>query len=278
MIEHCLYPVAGFGTRFLPVTKTVAKELLPVLDKPLLQYAIEESYSCGILNHHFIINNFKTAIQDYLNPHPYLENLISGTPKEQKLIEINEIIKKCNFIYYEQSQMLGLGHAILQSEEGLKSNSFAVILPDDLCSNKCKSVVQQLIDVHNAYPDKCIVAVEEVDIEEVHKYGVIDGCVDSENKNLIMVSRMVEKPNIKEAPSRLAIIGRYVLTSEIFTELKNVKPDLNGEIQITDALKGLALKDKVIALKFEGMRIDCGSVEGFIEANNYFLTQSKEKS
>jgi len=278
MIEHCLYPVAGFGTRFLPVTKTVAKELLPVLDKPLLQYAIEESYGCGILNHHFIINNFKTAIQDYLNPHPYLENLISANPKEQKLIEINEIIKKCNFTYFEQSQMLGLGHAILQSEVGLKSNSFAVILPDDLCTNLGKSVIQQLIDVHYAHPNKCIVAVEEVDIKEVHKYGVIDGSIDSENENLIKVSKMVEKPNIKEAPSNLAIIGRYVLTSEIFAELKKVKPDSNGEIQITDALKELALKSKVIALKFEGKRIDCGSVEGFIEANNYFLAQSKENS
>jgi len=278
MIEHCLYPVAGFGTRFLPVTKTVAKELLPVLDKPLLQYAIEESYSCEILNHHFIINNFKTAIQDYLNPQPYLERLISGTPKEQKLTEINEIIKKCNFTYYEQSQMLGLGHAILQSEEGLKSNSFAVILPDDLCSNKGKSVIQQLIDVHNANPDKCIVAVEEVDIKEVHKYGVIEGCIDVENENLIKVSKMVEKPNINETPSNLAIIGRYVLTPEIFAELKKVKPDSNGEIQITDALKELALKAKVIALKFEGKRIDCGSMEGFIEANNYFLAQSKENS
>jgi len=278
MIEHCLYPVAGFGTRFLPVTKTVAKELLPVLDKPLLQYAIEESYGCKILNHHFIINNFKTAIQDYLNPHPYLENLISGTPKEQKLIEINEIIKKCNFTYFEQSKMLGLGHAILQSEEGLKSNSFAVILPDDLCTNIGKSVIQQLIDVHYVHPDKCIVAVEEVDIKEVHKYGVIDGCIDSKNENLIKVSKMVEKPNIKEAPSNLAIIGRYVLTPEIFAELKTVKPDSNGEIQITNALKKLALKAKVIALKFKGKRIDCGSVEGFIEANNYFLAQSKENS
>jgi len=278
MINHCLYPVAGFGTRFLPVTKTVAKELLPILDKPLLQYAIEESYNCGILNHHFIVNKYKKAIQDYLSPHPYLDNLILGTPKEQKLLKINEIIKKCNFTFFDQAQMLGLGHAILQSEEGLKTNSFAVVLPDDLCFNKGKSVIQQLIDVSNTNPDKCIVAVEEVGMQEVSKYGVIDGFIDSENKNIIKVSKMVEKPNIEEAPSNLAIIGRYVLTPEIFGHLKKVKPDRNGEIQITDALKELAKKEKVIAIKFEGKRIDCGSVKGFIEANNYFLSQSKENS
>ena len=270
MIKYCLFPVAGFGTRFLPVTKTVPKELLPIIDKPLIQYAIDEAYESGISEMILVINEHKLAIKKYFEPFPYLESLISSSSKINKLDCIKNISDNCSLNFINQTEMLGLGHAILQCKELTKNESFGVILPDDLCFNKTDSIMQQMIKVHEKNPDKCVVAIERVDYEDVNKYGIISGDTFSHNKKIIAVKNMTEKPRTEEALSNLAIIGRYILTKEIYSELEITNPDLNGEIQITDALRNLAEKGKVLAYIFDGTRLDCGSVEGFIEANIFF--------
>jgi len=268
MIKHCLFPVAGFGTRFLPVTKTVPKELLPILEKPLIQYAIDEAYESGISEMVLVINEHKLAIKKYFEPFPYLESLISSSPKIDKLNCIKKITRNCNLNFINQTEMLGLGHAILQGKNIIGKNPFAVILPDDLCHNKDQSVMSQMQEIFNENKDKCIVAVEEVNIKDVDKYGVIS--YKASSNNAFQVEDMIEKPSPSEAPSNLAIIGRYILTPDIFDILEQTEPDHNGEIQITNALRELAKNGKVLAYKFKGRRIDCGSVEGYISANVFF--------
>ena len=270
MIKYCLFPVAGFGTRFLPVTKTVPKELLPILDRPLIQYAIDEAYESGISEMVMIVNEYKLAIKKYFEPFPYLESLISSSPKINQLKCIDNITKNCTLNFINQTEMLGLGHAILQGKDIIGHNPFAVVLPDDLCHNEDESVIDQMQEIYKENKDKCIVAVEEVNIKDVNKYGVISFDSSLENTDIFYVNDMIEKPSSIEAPSNLAIIGRYILTPDIFEILEQTKPDQNGEIQITNALRELAKIGKVIAYKFKGRRIDCGSVEGFIEANTLF--------
>jgi len=277
MIKHCLFPVAGFGTRFLPVTKTVPKELLPILEKPLIQYAVDEAYESGIYEMVLVINEHKLAIKKYFEPFPYLESLISSSSKIDKLNCIQNITNNCNLSYINQSEMLGLGHAIFQGRDFIGQNPFAVILPDDLCQNEEQSVLNQMHEIFKKNSDKCIVAVEEVDINDVEKYGVISFSSSTKNENVFNVDDMVEKPSPNEAPSNLAIIGRYILTPEIFEILEHTKSDQNGEIQITNALRELAKIGKVIAYKFKGRRIDCGSVEGYVKANIFFSDQSGMK-
>ena len=268
MIKHCLFPVAGFGTRFLPVTKTVPKELLPILDKPLIQYAIDEAYESELSEMVFVINEHKSAIKKYFEPFPYLESLISSSTKIDKLNCIHNITRNCNLNYINQAEMLGLGHAILQGKDVVGNNPFAVVLPDDLCYDEDQSVMKQMQEIFKENKDKCIVAVEEVNINDVNKYGVIS--FKSSSNNAFQVDDMIEKPSPSEAPSNLAIIGRYILTPDIFEILEQTEPDHNGEIQITNALRELAKNGKVIAYKFKGKRIDCGSVEGYINANIFF--------
>ena len=268
MIKYCLFPVAGFGTRFLPVTKTVPKELLPIMEKPLIQYAIDEAYESGMSEMVIVINEHKLAIKQYFEPFPYLESLISSTPKIDKLNCINEITENCTLDFINQTEMLGLGHAILQGKDTIRNNPFAVILPDDLCYNEENSVLNQMLEISKENIDKCIVAVEEVNIKDVDKYGVIS--IKSLSNNVFQVEDMIEKPSPSDAPSNLAIIGRYILTPDIFDILEQTEPDQNGEIQITNAWMELAKNGKVIAYKFKGRRIDCGSVEGYINANIFF--------
>ena len=270
MIKHCLFPVAGLGTRFLPVTKTVPKELLPILDKPLIQYAIDEAYESELTEMVLVINEHKLAIKKYFEPFPYLESLISSSTKINKLDCIGNITKNCTLNFINQIEMLGLGHAILQGKDIIGNNPFAVVLPDDFCHDEDQSVMSQMHEIFKENRDKCIVAVEEVDIKDVNKYGVISFSSSTKNENVFNVDDMVEKPSPNEAPSNLAIIGRYVLTPEIFEILEHTKSDQNGEIQITNALRELAKIGKVIAYKFKGKRIDCGSVEGYIKANIFF--------
>jgi len=270
MIKHCLFPVAGFGTRFLPVTKTVPKELLPILEKPLIQYAVDEAYESGLTEMVLVINEHKSAIKKYFQPFPYLESLISSSTKIDKLNCIKNITKNCNLDFINQTEMLGLGHAILQGRHIIGNNSFAVVLPDDLCHNENQSVMSQMQEIFEEHKDKCIVAIEEVKIKDVEKYGVISYKHLPEEENVFHVDDMIEKPSPDKAPSNFAIIGRYILTPDIFKALDRTKPDQNGEIQITYALRELARKGKVIAYKFEGKRIDCGSVEGYINANIFF--------
>jgi len=269
MINKCLFPAAGYGTRFLPATKAVPKEMLPILTKPLLQYAVEEALSAGITNMAIVTGRGKRAIEDHFDNAFELESQLSGTSKEHHLKEIKEIIKKSTFTYVRQKQMLGLGDAILTSKPLIGNETFAVILADDLCDCADDGVISQMIEIYNQY--QCsVVAIQEVPIHQTKKYGIIDGKLLDNSNNTYQVTDMVEKPEEKHAPSNMAIIGRYILTHDIFDILNNIKPDKTGEIQITDALRIQAKQGKVIAYKFKGKRFDCGSVKGYLEATNHF--------
>jgi UTP--glucose-1-phosphate uridylyltransferase len=269
-INKCLFPVAGYGTRFLPATKAIPKEMLPILTKPLIQYGVEEAMSAGMTTMAIVTSKYKQAIKNHFEPHVDIEASIKGTVKASLLDEVNHVSKQCNFTYIEQRQMLGLGHAIYTGKPLIGNEPFAVILPDDLCINDGDSVLKQMVDIYEQYPDCCIVAIEEVPMTEVDKYGVIDGDLLEGFNEAYRVNSMVEKPSPAEAPTNLAIIGRYILTHEIFEVLENTAPDKNGEIQITDALMTLAKQGKVIAYKFQGARFDCGNVKGFVVATNHF--------
>ena len=269
MIKKCLFPAAGYGTRFLPATKAMPKEMLPILTKPLIQYGVEEAVEAGMDTMAIVTGRGKRAIEDHFDISYELEHQIKGTSKEHYLTEIRDVINKCTFSYTRQMQMKGLGHAILSGETLIGNEPFAVVLADDLCDNigQCGGVLSQMMEIYKKY--QCsIVAIEEVPKEDVSKYGVIAG--NEIEEGLFMIKDMVEKPNPKEAPSNLAIIGRYILTPDIFEIIKNTKPGKGGEIQITDALLTQAKKGMVLAYKFNGRRFDCGSVDGFVEATNYF--------
>jgi UTP--glucose-1-phosphate uridylyltransferase len=269
LITKCLFPAAGYGTRFLPATKAVPKEMLPVLTKPLLQYGVEEALSAGISNLAIVTGRGKRSIEDHFDNAFELESQLKGTSKEYYLKEIRDIINKSTFTYVRQKQMLGLGHAILTGEPLIGNEPFAVILADDLCDCKDTSVIAQMIEIYNKY--QCsIIAITEVPLSQTKDYGIIDCKPISNSNDIFWVTNMIEKPKKKDAPSNLAIIGRYILTPDIFTILKNIKPDNNGEIQITDALVTQAKKGKVIAYKFEGERFDCGSIKGYLDGINYF--------
>ena len=269
-IAKCLFPVAGYGTRFLPATKAIPKEMLPILTKPLIQYGVEEAMSAGMTNIAMVTSQYKQAIKNHFEPHADIEESIKDTAKATLLDELNHISEQCDFTYIEQDQMLGLGHAIYTGKPLIGNEIFAVILPDDLCTNNGDSVLKQMTKLYEQHPDCCIVAIEEVPMSEVDKYGVIDGELLENSSDAYRVRNMVEKPSPENAPTNLAIIGRYILTPEIFDVLENTTPDKNGEIQITDALMTLAKKGKVIAYKFQGKRFDCGSVKGFVIATNAF--------
>jgi UTP--glucose-1-phosphate uridylyltransferase len=269
MINKCLFPAAGYGTRFLPATKAVPKEMLPILTKPLLQYGVEEALSANITNMAVVTGRGKRAIEDHFDNAFELESQLKGTSKELYLKEIKEIIKSSTFTYVRQKQMLGLGHAILTGEPLIGYEPFAVILADDLCDYDGISVISQLMTIYEKY--QCsVVAIEEVPMSQTNKYGIISGNLVENSNNTYHVTDMIEKPSEKNAPSNMAIIGRYILTPEIFDILKEIKPDKNGEIQITDALLILAKKGKVIAYKFKGKRFDCGSIKGYLKATNHF--------
>jgi len=275
MIKKCLFPAAGYGTRFLPATKATPKEMLPVLTKPLIQYGVEEAIEAGLDTMAIITGRGKRAIEDHFDISYELEHQIKGSSKESLLKDIRSVIEKCTFSYTRQIEMKGLGHAILTGETLIGEQPFAVILADDLCDNKEKKggVLTQMIKLYEKY--KCsIVAIEEVPMEDTNKYGVISG--KEIEAGIYMIDDMVEKPDPKDAPSNLAIIGRYILTPDIFNILRETKPGKGGEIQITDALLTQAKKGMVLAYKFEGTRFDCGSVDGFVEATNYFYKKSKE--
>jgi UTP--glucose-1-phosphate uridylyltransferase len=269
-INKCLFPVAGYGTRFLPATKAIPKEMLPILTKPLIQYGVEEAMSAGMTTMAMVTSKYKQAIENHFKPHADIEASIKGTAKEPLLDEVNHASEQCDFTYIEQQQMLGLGHAIYTGKPLIGNEPFAVILPDDLCTSDGDSVLRQMTQLFDQHPDCCIVAIEEVPMTEVDKYGVIDGELLEDSNDAYRVKSMVEKPSPAEAPTNLAIIGRYILTPEIFDILENTAPDKNGEIQITDALMTLAKQGKVIAYKFQGVRYDCGSVKGFVIATNHF--------
>jgi UTP--glucose-1-phosphate uridylyltransferase len=243
--------------------------MLPILTKPLLQYGVEEALSAGITNMAIVTGRGKRSIEDHFDHSFELDSQLKGTPKEHYLKEIKEVIEKATFTYVRQQKMLGLGHAILTGKPLIGNEAFAVILADDLCNCDDKSVIAQMIDVYDKY--KCsIVAIQEVPLSQTSKYGIIAGELIGNSKDTYLVSNMIEKPSKKNALSTMAIIGRYILTPDIFNILKNIKTKNGDEIQITDALLEQAKQGKVIAYKFKGKRFDCGSVKGYVQATNHF--------
>lgn len=275
MIKKCLFPAAGYGTRFLPATKSMPKEMLPVVNKPLIQYGVEEAMEAGMRDMAIVTGRSKRALEDHFDISYELEHQIQGTEKERRLADIRHIIDECTFSYTRQVEMKGLGHAILTGETLIGNNPFAVILADDLCRGEEDGVLAQMVKIYEKY--RCsIVAIEEVDPSEIHKYGVISG--KEIEKGLFMIHDMVEKPKKEDAPSNLAVIGRYIMTPDIFDILRQTPPGRNNEVQITDALLDQCKKGMVLAYKFKGRRFDCGSVNGFVEAtNHYFDLMNNEK-
>ncbi len=276
MIKKCIFPAAGYGTRFLPATKAMPKEMLPILDKPLIQYGVEEAMAAGMTDIGIITGRSKRAVEDHFDISYELEHQISGTPKEAYLSGIRKVIDQCTFSYTRQIEMRGLGHAILTAETLVGHDPFGVILADDLCINDGPEggIMQQMIRVYEKY--RCsVVAIEEVDPDEVHKYGVIDA--SPMDDGVFKVNGMVEKPSKEDAPSNLAIIGRYVLTPEIFDIIRRTPPGKGGEMQITDSLQTQAKENMVLAYRFKGRRFDCGSMHGFVEATNYFYDRLESK-
>ncbi len=266
MIKKCLFPVAGYGTRFLPATKSMPKEILPIVNKPLVQYGVEEAVEAGLNNIGFVTGRGKRAIEDHFDISYELEDQIAGTGKEVALEGVRSLIQECTFTYTRQTSVRGLGDAILTGQAIVGNEPFAVVLADDLCIGSQRGVLAQMVDLYNQF--RCsIVAVEEVPREAASSYGIVAG--DSISERLIKVTDMVEKPQPEDAPSNLAIIGRYILTPDIFDILRETAPGRNGEVQITDALLAQASSGSVMAYKFEGKRFDCGSVKGFVEATNY---------
>ncbi|MBL4288225.1 UTP--glucose-1-phosphate uridylyltransferase GalU [Vibrio fluvialis] len=266
MIKKCLFPAAGYGTRFLPATKSMPKEMMPVVNKPLIEYGVEEAIQAGMNEMCVVTGRGKHALMDHFDKNYELEHQISGTAKESLLTDIRTLIDSASFTFIRQNEMKGLGHAILTGRPLVGDNPFAVVLADDLCVNPDQGVLSQMVALYNQF--RCsIVAVQEVPESETHKYGVIAGELIKDD--IFRVDDMVEKPEPGTAPSNLAIIGRYILTPDIFDLIEQTEPGKGGEIQITDALLKQAKAGCVLAYKFKGQRFDCGSVEGYIEATNY---------
>lgn len=270
MIRKCLFPAAGYGTRFLPATKAMPKEMLPIVNKPLIQYGVEEALSAGLTQIGFVTGRGKRALEDHFDTSYELEHQIAGSSKETLLSGIRGLIEQCSFSYTRQTEMKGLGHAILTGEPLVGDESFAVVLADDFCVHEPDSVLEQMVALHETHGCS-IVAVEEVPWEKTASYGIVSG--EAVGDDLVRVTAMVEKPDPSAAPGNLAVIGRYILTPDIFEILKKIPPGRNGEIQITDALNEQAKAGQVLAYRFKGHRFDCGSIEGFVAATNYIYRQ-----
>lgn len=268
MIKKCLFPVAGYGTRFLPATKSMPKEMLPIVNKPLVQYGVEESIEAGLTEVGFVTGRGKRAIADHFDVNYELENEIAGTAKEQYLASIRDVMDEGQFSLTRQTSMKGLGDAILNGRRLMGDEPFGVVLSDDLCLTEPDQdgVLSQMVKLYKQF--RCsIVAIQEVPEDQISKFGVIAG--DKIKDDIYQINDMVEKPAVEDAPSNLAIIGRYILTPDIFELIEQTPPGKNGEVQLTDALLTQAKNGCVIAYKFKGRRFDCGSVEGFVDATNY---------
>jgi UTP--glucose-1-phosphate uridylyltransferase len=266
MIHKCLFPVAGYGTRFLPATKSSPKEMLPIVNKPLIEYGVEEAVAAGLTRIGFVTGRGKRAIEDHFDKNYELEDQIRGTGKEDLISGTRALIDQCEFSYTRQKEMMGLGHAILTGETLIGDEPFAVVLADDLCIAEGDGVLTQMVKLFKQF--RCsIVAVEKVPDADIHRYGVVAG--EPLKDGVYRITEMIEKPSREEAPSNLGIIGRYILTPDIFEVLRNTSPGKNGELQITDALRQQALDGCVLAYRFSGRRFDCGSIDGFVDATNF---------
>ena len=265
-IKKAVLPVAGFGTRFLPATKAIPKEMLTIIDKPLIEYAVEEAISAGAEEIIFITSHTKPAIKKHFSEAPELEKKLIDSGKIDLLKKIKpEIFTNIKFTYIDQVEQKGLGHAILLAEKAVGNDVFSVLLPDDLFLST-PTCLQQIL---NSYSKnfQSVIAVNKIDKENIHNYGVIDpGDYELDEDNTVIVSDIVEKPDTDDAPSDIAVVGRYIFNPSIFDCIKKVEADGSGEIQITDAIKLLIQTENVQAKIFEGNKYDCGSKEGYLEA------------
>jgi UTP--glucose-1-phosphate uridylyltransferase len=274
IIKKAVFPAAGLGTRFLPATKSQPKEMLPLVDKPLIQYGVEEAVAANIKNIIIVTGRGKYAIEDHFDVSFELEKFLEMRNDIEKLKIVKSISSMVSFAYVRQKEALGLGHAIFTAKDLIDNEPFAVILGDDIIISETPCI-KQLIDIF-AHKKATIIAVKKVPKTEITKYGVIDG--EEIDKNLFKVKSLVEKPTPKEAPSDYAIIGRYILTPAIFKAILKVKPDSNGEIQLTDAINLLIKEEPVYAYEFEGTRYDAGSKLGFLIATVEIALKRKDLS
>jgi UTP--glucose-1-phosphate uridylyltransferase len=271
-IKKAVIPAAGLGTRFLPATKAQPKEMLPIVDKPTLQYIIEEAVQSGIEEILIITGRNKSSIENHFDRSVELEIELERAGRLDILAEIREISDMVNIHYIRQKEPRGLGHAIYCAKSFIGKEPFAVLLGDDIVYNE-EPCLKQMIDVHCKY-NASILGVQKVSKEEVHKYGIVDG--EHIDKRMYRVTGLVEKPSIVDAPSNIAILGRYIISPTIFKILENTKPGKGGEIQLTDALKELALEETMYAYVFKGTRYDVGDKLGFLEATVDFALRRKE--
>lgn len=273
-VRKAVFPVAGLGTRFLPATKASPKEMLTVVDKPLIQYAAEEAVEAGIETLIFIIGRNKNAITDHFDKAYELEAELANKQKTALLKMTQEVIPShVSCVYIRQSEALGLGHAVLCAEPAVGEEPFAVILADDLIYNAGKNCMEQMLDVFERYQGS-VIGTQTVPMEEISKYGVVAG--EQIESGVMQVDAMVEKPAVKEAPSDQAVVGRYVLTPHIFDKLHATGRGAGGEIQLTDAIAALVEDEKVYGCSFEGKRYDCGSKIGYLQANVEYALKHEE--
>jgi len=261
LIRKAILPAGGLGTRFLPATKASPKEMLPIVDKPMIQYAVEEAQSCGIEDFIIITGKNKRAIEDHFDSAFKLEESLKRSGKKKLLEEINRL-NGLNFAYIRQREALGLGHAIYCAGPFVKDEPFAVLLSDDIIEPGAH-LLRDMINLYREY-ESPVLALERVPLSEVNKYGIVDGI--KERENVYRINNLVEKPSPSEAPSDMAIIGRYILTSDIFESLEGVRPGKGGEIQLTDALYGLLKKRQIYGYLFSGKRYDAGDKLGYLKA------------
>jgi UTP--glucose-1-phosphate uridylyltransferase len=274
-IRRAVFPAAGLGTRFLPATKAQPKEMLPLVDKPIIQYAVEEAVASGLENLVIITGRGKNAIEDHFDISYELEKILEERGKSGLLSLVRAVSEMVHIAYVRQKEALGLGHAILIARDLMNNEPFAVLLGDDVIVADVPCI-RQMMDIYEKY-ESSIVAIMEVPKEETARYGIIDGRpVPNSDGRLYEVLDMVEKPPADKAPSNLAIIGRYILTPEIFETLVETGAGSGGEIQLTDGLKRLLSRQKVLAYKFQGKRHDAGEKLGFLQATVEFALQNEE--
>ncbi|MES9995304.1 UTP--glucose-1-phosphate uridylyltransferase GalU [Desulfovibrio aminophilus] len=271
-ITKVVIPVAGWGTRSLPATKNIPKEMLPIFKKPVVQYVVEEAMNAGLTDVVFINNQYKKIIEDHFDYNPSLEDTLERAGKLDILKEVRAVAEMVNIISVRQKKQLGLGHAVLCAKEVCKNDPFAVMVGDDLMFGM-HSGISQLLDAAKS-ENMAVVGVIEVPEDKVNRYGIIQG--EEYAPGMYRVRNLVEKPAIGTAPSRLAIVGRYVLLPEIFHHLERVKPGVGGEIQLTDALQGLANDKKLLAVRLRGQRFDAGDWVEYLTANIYFALHDEE--
>jgi UTP--glucose-1-phosphate uridylyltransferase len=275
-LRKAVFPVAGLGTRFLPATKASPKEMLPVVDKPLIQYAVEEAYSAGIRHMIFVTGRNKRAIEDHFDTAYELENELEMADKHALLSLVRSVSPDdMNFSYVRQPRSLGLGHAVLCAEHLVGKEAFAVLLADDLMVGPegGASIMSQMAAQFEEL-QQSIIAVQEVPAEQTRRYGIVAG--DEVRPGLIKVSHMVEKPAPEDAPSRMGVAGRYILTPAVFDHIRNQSGGVGGEIQLTDGIAGLMSIESVYAFQYAGKRYDCGSKEGFLQATVELALQHPE--